>query len=412
MSSHSFQVFKNPEDRHNWKKLAEFVKLHPELTDIDKNAIQSALEYLSSTLGKDFLSRTGEFNHFLYQHFRNLAPWALKWSVWFSQALADLVSNDTTGKILSDLKSKQRHEEALTFLEINHYLKRAGFLIRFEKEIKVGEGARFPDLCLENSDTKELIFVELSSLHMHQEHDWNQSTFHQLSNYFSSGMLEMQLHFCGRLRGVNKGNAEEIRQLIDGFKNSMAFPLDRLYVIDNEFMELAVAGDSHKGELQKWANGHDISLGSVIGNSLNLEGEFNRIRKKVKDKAKQLAHEYFNVIAISMHSLFMMAGDKAQMLVDLVRYLEQFPYIYGVIIFGHNPMARIAMKSDQLPPADWHLEVHEHLLSARAIADLRTTEFWFVRNVIDRQPTEQTREMFYNAFRFGQRINVELPLGT
>ncbi len=36
-------------------------------------------------------------------------------------------------------------------------------------------------------------------------------------------------------------------------------------------------------------------------------------------------------------------------------------------------MARIAMKSDQLPPADWHLEVHGHLLSARTIADLRTT---------------------------------------
>ncbi len=89
-------------------------------------------------------------------------------------------------------------------------------------------------------------------------------------------------------------------------------------------MELAVAGDSHKGELQKWASGHDISLGSVIGDSPNLEGEFNRIRKKVKDKAKQLAHEHFNVIAISMHSLFMMAGDKAQMLVDLVQYLEQF----------------------------------------------------------------------------------------
>ncbi len=43
--------------------------------------------------------------------------------------------------------------------------------------------------------------LDSSSLHMHQEHDWNRSTFHQLSNYFSSGMLEMQTAFLRKTEG-------------------------------------------------------------------------------------------------------------------------------------------------------------------------------------------------------------------
>jgi hypothetical protein len=411
MSSHSFQVFKTPKDRHSWKKLAEFVRLHPELTAAEKQAIRDALEYMSSTLGKNFLSATSEFNHFLYQHFRNLAPWALKWSVWFSQALADLVANDTNGKLLSDLKSKHRHEEALTYLEINHYLKQAGFLIRFEEEVTVGEGSRFPDLMLKNPETREVVYLELSSLHMHQEHDWNQSTFHKLSNYFSQGMLEMQLNYCGKLRNLTRTNAEEVKQLIDAFKKSIDSG-DKLYTVENEFMILGVASESHGSELQQWARAHDIQLNSVSGESITLEGEISRIRKKVKDKARQLGQQHFNIIAISVHPLFMMAGDKISMLIDLVGYLEQFQHLYGVMVFGHNPMSRIPRNPDQQPLADWHLEAFGHLLSARTVADLRTTEFYFARNMASQQPTVHTQEMFYNAFRFGQRIEPEAPSET
>lgn len=405
MSSNSFQVFKTPEDRNSWKKLSEFVRLHPELTIAEKNAIQDALEYLGLTLGKNFLSATSGFNHPLNQHFHNLAPWALKWSVWFAQALVDLVSNDPKGKILSDLKSKHRHEEALTYLEINHYLKRAGFLIRFEEEVKVGEGSRFPDLMLENPDTKEVVYLELSSLHMHQEHDWNQSTFHKLSNYFSQGMLEMQLNYCGKLRNLTKTNTEQVKQLIDAFKNSI--DSDKLYTVENEFMVLGVASEPHINELQQWAGEHDIQLNSISGESIKLEGEISRIRKKVKDKARQLGQQHFNIIAISVHTLYMMAGDKISMLVNLVGYLEQFPHLFGVMVFGHNPLSRITRNPDKQPLADWHLEAYGHLLSARTIADLRTTEFYFARNMESQQPTVNTQEMFYSAFRFGQRIGPE-----
>lgn len=400
-----FSVFKKPEDYSNWQKLIEYVNLHPDFTTEEKKAIERAISSLSTTLGKSFLLASQSFNHPICQHFRNFAPWALRWSIWFAEALEDLVKNDLNGKLLSDLKSKNRSEEALTFLEINHYLTRSGFSIEFEKEVFVNEGPRFPDLKLVNPSTKEVIYVELSSLHMHQEHDWNKSMFHKLTDHFRRGMLQNRLNYCGRIRNLSKDNYDLIKEQIDNFKKSIT-SREKLYTIENEFLMLAVAGETCDDEISQWAKEREINLNSLSGDEITLDGEMNRIRKKIKDKATQLEKQSFNIIAISMHTLFMMGGDKIQMLVSLMGYLQNFPHIYGVMIFGDNPLAKI--KQDPAGIGDWHLEApFGHFISSRTIAELRTTEFYFSRNPIAMILQSETEEMFYKSFLFGKRLNSE-----
>lgn len=396
----SFTVFKEHDDRYKWNKLIEYVQSHPEFSDKERNDIKNALEYLSKTLGKKFLIASRLDNHFLVQHFLNLAPWALKWSIWFSQALNDLIKNDEEGKILNALKSKKGQEEALTFLEINHYLTSAGFSIRFEQEISIDGVSKFPDLqiqCMPDED----IYLELSSLHMHEEHDWNSSTFHRLSNHFTDGMLARELNFCGRIKNIEKENFEIIRQQIDIFKDSVLMD-SKLYTIENEFLEIAVGGKTCV-ELSSWASSRELVINSLSGDSITFEGEISRIKKKINTKARQLSSQYFNVIGISMHQLFMMGGDKIRMLVDIVTYLERFPHIFGVLIFGSNPMAVVSKRNGELD--DWHLEKDGHFIASRTIADLKTTEFYFARNAGSKSMSPKACDMFYSAFRFGRKLS-------
>ena len=405
MSELYSSVFKKPEDYTNWQKLIEYASLHPDFSEEEKKAIEYAFTYLSTTLGKKFLATSKRFNHPIYQHFLNLAPWAIKWSVWLSEALHDLVKNDTKGKVLADLKSKNRNEEAFTFLEINHYLNRSGFLIEFEQPLKIDDTLRYPDLKLRNPSTHEIIYMELSSLHMHQEHDWNRSMFHKLSNQFSSGMLENGLSFCGQVKNLSKDVFETINKEIAEFKSSIV-SRELLYTLENEYLTLGVAGDKCANELGIWAQERDMRLNSMSGEEITLDGEINRIRNKIKDKSGQLGKEHFNTIAINMHTLFMMGGDKIQMLVNLMGYLEKIPHIDGVLIFGLNPLAKL--RQDPPDIGDWHLEApFGHFMSSRTVAELRTTEFYFSRNPVAKLLHPETEEMFYRSFLFGKRLNSE-----
>jgi hypothetical protein len=405
MSDLFFSVFKEDKDYTNWQKFIEYVNLHPEFSQEEKIAVKNAINLISSTLGKNFLSTPRGYRHFIAEHFRNFAPWALRWSVWFSDALQDLVKNDLNGKLLSDLKSKNRSEEALTFLEINHYLTRSGFAIEFEQEVLINDRSRFPDLKLVNPSTREVLYIELSSLHMHQQQDWNTSMFHRLTTYFLSGMLQNKLNHCGKIRNLSKENFESVKQQIDAFKSSV-ISREKLYTIENENLMLAIAGESCTNEILQWAKERQIGLNSVTGDEITFDGEINRIKKKIRDKAAQLGEPYFNIIAISMHTLFMMGGNKTQMLVSLMGYLQDFPHIYGVMIFGFNPLAKIGQDPARL--SDWHLETpFGHFMSSRTIADLQTTEFYFSRNPIAKILMPETEEMFYNSFLFGKRLNPD-----
>jgi hypothetical protein len=394
-------IFNEPDDRYNWDQLIKFVLAHPEFSDKEKSDIKSSLEYLRDTLGKKFLLTSRSYNHFLAQHFTNLAPWALKWSIWFSHALNNLVKNDQDGSILNALKSKAGQDEALTFLEMNHYLANAGFSIRFEQQISIDGIAKFPDLQIQSIPEDEHIYLELSSLHMHQEHDWNSSMFHRLNNYFTEGMLSRELNFCGKIKSIDKSNFEAIKHQIDVFKKSITVD-NKLYVIENEFLQLAVGGKECV-ELSLWARTRELAVNSVSGESITFEGEISRIKKKISTKAKQLSVDHFNIIAVSMHQLFMIGGDKTKMLVEIVSYLEKFPHIFGVLVFGSNPMAVVSKRKGELD--DWHLEVNGHLISSRTIADLKTTEFYFARNVGSREMSPKACEMFYSAFRFGRKVS-------
>lgn len=397
----SSTVFKGQDDRYKWDKLIEFVQLHPEFSKDEKQDIEHALKYLGKTLGEKFLITSRTYDHFLTQHFTNLAPWALKWAIWFARALSDLIKSDHDGSILNALKSKAGQEEGLTFLEINHYLSNAGFLIRFEQEISINGISKFPDLQIQSTPDEEKIYLELSSLHMHREHDWNSSMFHRLSNHFTEGMLSRGLNFCGKIRNIEKSNFEVIKQQIDVFKKSITVD-NKLHVIENEFLQLAVGGKECV-ELSLWASTRELTVNSVSGESITLEGEINRIKKKISTKARQLSVEHFNIIGVSVHQLFMMGGDKIKMLVEIVSYLEKFPHIFGVLVFGSNPMAVVSKQKGQLD--DWHLEVNGHLISSRTIADLKTTEFYFARNVLSREMSPKACEMFYSAFRFGRKLS-------
>jgi hypothetical protein len=401
----SFTVFKGQDDRYKWDKLMELVRLHPEFSQHEKHEIGNALEYLSKTLGEKFLITSRSYNHFLAQHFTNLAPWALKWSIWFSHALRDLIKNDQDGAILNALKSKAGQEEGLTFLEINHYLCNAGFLIRFEQEITIDGVSKFPDLQIQSTPEEESIYLELSSLHMHQEHDWNSSMFHRLSNHFTEGMSSQELNFCGKIRNIERSNFEAIKQQIDFFKKSISVD-NKLYVIENEFLQLAVGGKACV-ELPSWASTRQLAINSVSGDPITLEGEINRIRKKISTKARQLSVEHFNIIGVSVHQLFIMAGDKIKMLVEIVSYLEKFPHIFGVLVFGSNPMAIVSKRNGELD--DWHLEANGHLIASGTIADLKTTEFYFARNIGSKDMSPKACEMFYSAFRFGRKLSDSGP---
>ena len=187
----------------------------------------------------------------------------------------NLIKNDQNGSILNALKSKSGQEEGLTFLEINHYLTDAGFSIRFEQEILIDGIPKFPDLQIQSTPGDGHIYLELSSLHMHQEHDWNTSMFHQLSNHFTEGMLSQGLNFCGTIRNIDRDNFESIKQQIELFKKVITTD-NKLYVIENEFLQLAVGGNAC-AELSTWASTRDLAVNSVSGEPITFEGEINRI---------------------------------------------------------------------------------------------------------------------------------------
>jgi hypothetical protein len=336
---------------------------------------------------------SASYNHFIHQHFKNFAPWSLKWSIWFAEALSLLVKNDLSGEILSNLKSKNYHEEALTFLQINYYLSKAGFDIQFEKEVIINGVSKFPDLRLENPSNREVMFLELSSLHMHQEHDWNRSMFHHLTTCFHDGI---KVDYAGTIKNITKENFESIKEQIIFLKQS-AIDNHGFLSVENDNLIVAVAASESKQELISWCEAKGVSINSLHGDTLNLEGEMSRIKKKVQDKASQLSRDFPNVIGISMNALFMMAGNKIEMLVELVSYIARFEHIYGVLVFGENPIAQ---------GDDCHLDSDGVIISRNRVADLKCTEFWFSKNPNNNNLSEDTMKMFYDSFKFGKAISL------
>ncbi|MEM7549492.1 MAG: hypothetical protein AAF363_07455 [Bacteroidota bacterium] len=382
-----YAILKNFKDRLKWHNLIKLVDINEDFSESEKKLIKNSYRELSRILGKGFLTEASQSNHFLFQHFLNLAPDAIRWSIWLAEALKALEKYDEDQTIISKLKSSRSSHEGFAILQLTYMFHKANFAIEFEPKIQINNNYKFPDVKIINEGNNESIIIEVSNINISDQHDWNKGTFHDITKTLWNDALYYNLHYCGHLRHFEEEEKASAIQRIFEAKQK-AISKRGFVVVDENGIKLGIAHGDKIEKLQSWAKENNMTQG-ITGESISLDSDIERLKNKIKKKTKQLSEDCCNVISIPVHTLFMIGVDKLEMILQIHEYLHRFPNVYGVLIYGENPLLQEQKK----------IVYEKNILVNRARSPIRISGYFFIYNSqSDYQLSDQTWDMFAESF--------------
>ena len=373
-------------DHLNWDKIIDYIRYESEIPTDEKEEIIEAYVYLKNNLGKKFLVRTYEDRLELGRTFYNKAPWVLKWGVWMMHTLRRLEAKGYDQFVLNKLKSRDRADEGMAFMELSSLFSKVGFDFIFEPEIRVGYKRKFPDIKLTNNNTYDEIYVELTELDRHTSHKTSASNQFEILELLQKSRLQ----YSGRVKYLDESELKEVIALLKGaiadvsvggvFKK-LSMPL----------LTMGLATEDKLGELSTWASQHNLHLKQLVCDYPDFGIEINRIISTIKWKSDQLILGSNNIVAIHLHYVILIGIDIPKLLIAVATELRNHPNLWGVLIYGNI----------SLNPNDVYCVFDNHLLSIGSFNQPNRRTFLLVRNNFQESSLSQDSiDKIYEALRF------------
>ncbi|MGK7392133.1 MAG: hypothetical protein ACNS60_17400 [Candidatus Cyclobacteriaceae bacterium M2_1C_046] len=380
-----YEIFSDFKDRLRWHKLIDFIDTVDHLNDHEKDRIKKSYIKLSQILGRNFLLNGHKTNHSLCQRFINLAPDALKWTIWLADTLEGVEKINNGKVVINRVKSNKYTHEGMAILQLFDLFQKVGFSLEFEPKIKVKEKNKFPDLKLTSNTTNKIIFIEVSNLNISDKHGDN-SSFSRITKVLRKDAFKLDLHFCGEIVVEDSDVAKAINIIehtkIQAIENTSFIEIDQIGI------KLGMAHQNELEKLKSWANRNETRVGSLSGGSVSLDSDIQRMKNKIKRKTQQLSEDYINIIVIPTHHLFMLVGDKFEMFKQVGEYLGLFPKIYGVLVYGNNQLAKPNIKE----------VLGNHIIANHQVCQ-DINSYMFIHNErCDKKMDDHLWKLFHSAF--------------
>jgi len=296
------------------------------------------LEYLRKVLGNEFPLRAARVqppsrNPILASLLFPLtgAVAGLKdWSI----GLRALSGTSGLDKVLADLESVHptKPSHAFYLIEIAGKLRRQGFTVLLEPTTPNPLTLKRPDAALENSDTKETFYLEVSILGLSAM----QSEGFYLLNLLLPASAFPTVRCAGRWIG-NPTDAEldniegKIEAGVEAARENRTF----VEISETGILEMAACHRDELAKLDDWRAKRGLS-GSCFAQGLHDNtDEILRLKYKIQKKQEQLPEGFANVLLIQSNSIFNRAPVKT-LISELSKSIGQRGHLGAVIIRGGN----------------------------------------------------------------------------
>lgn len=305
-----------------------------EISKLEIEKAKDAFNFLKNHLGNDFpkeiLKAQTRFNSFFW----NIVPWTRVWFTWLAESIKYLKNSGNFENVLKKLKSntKEDFEEALTLLEYGLKFKKAGFKVDFEVEIlNSSKKIKNPDIQLTNSETNEIIYVEVTRLTPNVNIEEWANISQRASQY--GFMHGKQINFAGRLfKAVSKERLKEIYSEVDKMANEIVQNGSFEEYKIKGVIEIALADKKHIPILAQWSKEHGHNIDTF---SLPYLDKFKRLRSKIGKKSQQSSPSNPNLLIIKNED-YSSEPDADKIFYELEESLFKCEDLLGSIIVSYQ----------------------------------------------------------------------------
>jgi len=317
-------------DITNWDWLAQNCDKISGLSPLEREKAKRAFMFLKKELGVDFLISVLEKRHPIMFGIMNMVAWTRKYFIWFAEAMEELKSQENYSSFIARIKDTSKYLEAVSVLTEAHRFCQAGFSV----EIDPLTGSSIPDLKIIDSETNEEIFVEVSMLFESKAKAEASSTFLQILNSLLG--TSPFLHWSGRIhKTLSTSHCQEVVEKIRAMLQKVQKRGKIGEVNIRGIIELAVAPDSDKSMLQKWADERQLKIGSFEGPPYDAN-EVVRVRRKIEREQKQLPVTGSNIVIIQNNDIFDYLNDIRKLISALEEEVYKYEHLLIVVVSGSH----------------------------------------------------------------------------
>lgn len=366
MSNPFSQVFKHRSYHNMWDKQIKYAELRTDIPEEIRKEWVFALKFLCEEFGKGFL-KSCKSGHPIQNRINNKALWQINELIEFVKILKKFKSLNCNYFVLKDklLPFEKCIQEGIPFIDIAKSFLDLGFELQFIEEI---QGQKNADILINNDISNDKIYIEVSKL----ENSKEQSIIH-MNSYKIFEVLHscpFVLYYCKQLKIIPIEDLNRVVSDIFKIKNK-AYNNNDLLFYNNEYIELIVAHDSKKEEIERYCNENNSKLSDFIGLPLNFKEVYRIVKtRRIEKEAKQIPKNDTGLIYIPINPLFFMATDLNEAIDILEPQMTPFKNLFGVVIY--SKIMETVEYSEQL--------YNGHFYSRKMINDNIARDLFFIRN--------------------------------
>ena len=352
----------------SWEKLRAELPFISNFTETERARLAHAYTILEAEFGPALFSQ----DHPVWRWLWDSSPWSRRRFLWLVERLDKLTTHPDRDRLCAKLAHPQQAGEAMAVLSWWHDIRLAGFSVDFEPSLPHKHGSA--DLLI-TAPTE--CYVELSGLDTGTARQLERDTRSLLGELFFSSPVPIV--FAARVEhGLDihsqRALAEEVTTLLREL-------MDAPRIIERPGLVLGVARLSAQPELEVWATGHGISLGSITGVPLPALEDW-RMRRKIKEKSVQLPLGKTNLLILYSQEVYLQYAEIPNVLSILETELHRYPNISAMILRSpyfptSNKPLRLTHQGHRIVAFDngFHWEctllLHNPLASLPLSSDLR-----------------------------------------
>ncbi|NML19268.1 hypothetical protein HHL16_00215 [Pseudoflavitalea sp. G-6-1-2] len=312
---------------HSWN---DILKRNRHVNTSIKANWEASIEFLRQELGTSFFNNCGS------EHPINLK---LTTNIHLDEDLIDFVNNlkylknkdlKSYNILLQKIKPRLKCQaEGIPFTDVLRTFSRGGFDVKFLEPLS---NEKSPDVCLNDPETGNYIYVEVSQLTMSSKQSDIQSQHRRIANAFMFEGLCLPCSFK-QLQYLDESGVKRIIQQIRAIKET-AIVNEQFISYEDDFIVMATSHPSKAEDLEMWCESKDIQINSMLGLPQNFNDTYRLVdNNKIAKKIKQLPVGQPGVIYLSVSFLYFFMMDIKETIFAIMDTLEKFPNCMGVILF-------------------------------------------------------------------------------
>lgn len=332
-------VFDSVEDHFRFSK---YIEQLPEinLTKSERTQIRSALNYLVSLFGDDFLKGPSDVPHpFYFKFLWNSAPWVRRSLLRFTNILRSFESSPDFADLLFRIKRPDLFREACSVLEIGNKFYQAGLDLRFDQNVLTidkwnQEHFKKPDLQVTDPNTGEVIYVEVTQLGVSDEQISVDRTFETIWRILHNSMFcpegftnnfQDETFYLPYSRIHRSPSNLELSDVVTQINTVIekARLTDEFQELNIEnTLELAIAPPKKHSQAEEWAKARNIS--DISESPLIPLNGLRRAKGRIFKKIKQLPADKPGIVVVHfVDNLTFWAYDAGQIIFEVAEEVDK-----------------------------------------------------------------------------------------